>query len=221
MPTLSKAERLYRQRTVSALFARGRRVRISSGAYMLKVYALLCNGAELDESASCVKAMFSAPKSSFKHAVDRNRMKRLMRESFRARKADWTGLTELGGAACGASSADGVVGTRPVASAESTAGSSAAAVCGETVLLIAFIFTKIGKPAEGFVLKQADMQAYLDKALDKLYRVWSDEQRSAIKAGRTLSGQPGGRTLSNPAQTNPALTDQTSSNQTESSHGEE
>ena len=182
---------------------------------MLKVYALLCDGKELDESASCVKAMFSAPKSSFKHAVDRNRMKRLLRESFRAKKADWTGLTELwagsadAGSAYGAS--DGIVGTRQVASAEDTAAMNMA--CGATspILLIAFIFTKIGKPAEGFVLKQADMQVYLDKAYDKLYRVWSDEKRSAAKAGRTAGHQmptdqvPGG---------------QTPDNQTKSDHGE-
>ena len=193
MPTLSKAERLYRQRTVSALFARGRRVRISSGAYMLKVYALLCDGKELDESASCVKAMFSAPKSSFKHAVDRNRMKRLLRESFRAKKADWTGLTELW-AGAGAGSAD-ATGRVPTGS----------------ILLIAFIFTKIGKPAEGFVLKQADMQVYLDKAWDKLFRVWSDEKRSAIKAGRTLSNQ---------VPTDQVPRGQTPEEQTKEGHGE-
>lgn len=212
MPTLSKAERLYRQRTVSALFARGRRVRISSGAYMLKVYALLCDGKELDESASGIKAMFSAPKSSFKHAVDRNRMKRLLRESFRAKKADWTGLTELwAGAKEDGVIADGIVGTRPVAAAEDTAAMNMA--CGATspILLVAFIFTKIGKPAEGFVLKQGDMQVYLDKAYDKLYRVWSDEKRSVAKAGRTANCQ---------VPTDQVPRGQTPDNQTKEGHGE-
>ena len=166
---------------------------------MLKVYALLCDGKELDESASGIKAMFSAPKSSFKHAVDRNRMKRLLRESFRAKKADWTGLTELWagaacGAACGAGSAD-ATGRVPTGS----------------ILLIAFIFTKIGKPAEGFVLKQGDMQVYLDKAYDKLYRVWSDEKRSVAKAGRTANCQ---------VPTDQVPRGQTPDNQTKEGHGE-
>lgn len=200
MPTLSKAERLYRQRTVSALFARGRRVRISSGAYMLKVYALLCDGKELDESASCVKAMFSAPKSSFKHAVDRNRMKRLLRESFRAKKADWTGLTELWAGAAGAASGAGAA---------------------SPILLVAFIFTKIGKPAEDFVLKQADMQVYLDKAYDKLYRVWSDEKRGVAKAGRTAGHQaPTDQETTGQVPSRHTWDNHTLGNQTKSSHGE-
>ncbi|MDE6106424.1 MAG: ribonuclease P protein component [Bacteroidales bacterium] len=142
MPALGKAERLYRQRTVSALFARGRRYRISGGAYMLKVCALWCDPAGLDERPAPVKVMFSAPKSSFKHAVDRNRFKRLMRESFRARKAQWTALAEAGASAEGAS-----------------------------VLLVAFIFTKIGKTPDGFVLKQPDMQVYIDRAAEKLAKI--------------------------------------------------
>lgn len=147
MPTLGKAERLYRQRTVSALFARGRRFRISAGAYMLKVCALLCDPVEFDEVPKPVKVMFAAPKSSFRHAVDRNRMKRLMRESFRARKAVWTAMAER------CPLADGRV----------------------PALLVAFIFTKIGKTPEGFVLKQADMQVYLDRAADKLGRILANE----------------------------------------------
>lgn len=158
MPTLGKAERLYRQRSVSALFARGRRIRISGGAYMLKVCALLCDPTAFDESPESVKAMFSAPKSSFRHAVDRNRMKRLMREGFRARKAVWTALVES--AAVSASAAP--------TSAAPTSG-------GRQTLFVAFIFTKIGKTPEGFVLKQADMQGYMDRAADKLGRILANE----------------------------------------------
>ena len=141
MPALGKAERLYRQRTVSTLFARGRRYRISGGAYMLKVCALWCGPDELDESSAPVKVLFSAPKSSFKHAVDRNRLKRLMRESFRARKAQWTALAEAGASEAGA------------------------------MLLVAFIFTKIGKTPDGFVLKHPDMQIYIDRAAEKLAKI--------------------------------------------------
>ncbi len=109
---------------------------------MLKVCALWCDPAGLDERPAPVKVMFSAPKSSFKHAVDRNRFKRLMRESFRARKAQWTALAEAGASAEGAS-----------------------------VLLVAFIFTKIGKTPDGFVLKQPDMQVYIDRAAEKLAKI--------------------------------------------------
>lgn len=149
MPALGKAERLYRQRTVSALFARGRRFRISGGAYLLKVCAMWCDPTDFDESAEPVKVLFSAPKSSFKHAVDRNRMKRLMRESFRARKVVWTDL------AARRVSADG----QPL------------------TLLVGFIFTKIGRVPDGFVFKQADMQVYIDKAADKLGRIADASER--------------------------------------------
>lgn len=170
MPTLGKAERLYRQRSVSALFARGRRIRISGGAYMLKVCALLCDPTAFDESSEPVKAMFSAPKSSFRHAVDRNRMKRLMREGFRARKAVWTALASAeptGDPAALAESAAVSASAEPI-SADPTAG-------GRQTLFVAFIFTKIGKTPEGFVLKQADMQGYMDRAADKLGRILANE----------------------------------------------
>ncbi len=65
-----------------------------------------------------------------------------MRESFRARKAEWTALAEAGAKEAGAS-----------------------------MLLVAFIFTKIGKTPEGFVLKQPDMQVYIDRAADKLAKI--------------------------------------------------
>lgn len=175
MPTLGKAERLYRQRSVSALFARGRRIRISGGAYMLKVCALLCDPTAFDESSEPVKAMFSAPKSSFRHAVDRNRMKRLMREGFRARKAVWTALASAeptGDPAALAESAAVSASADPTA-AEPTAAEPTSG--GRQTLFVAFIFTKIGKTPEGFVLKQADMQGYMDRAADKLGRILANE----------------------------------------------
>lgn len=113
---------------------------------MLKVCALWCAPDGLDEPPAPVKVLFSAPKSSFKHAVDRNRLKRLMRESFRARKAEWTALAEAGPSA------------------------------GASMLLVAFIFTKIGKTPDGFVLKQPDMQVYIDRAAEKLAKIAAGER---------------------------------------------
>lgn len=177
MPALGKAERLYRQRSVSALFARGRRIRIAGGAYMLKVCALLCDPTAFDESSEPVKALFSAPKSSFRHAVDRNRMKRLMREGFRARKAVWTALAPAEPAASVSSpaSAEPMLAPPPAETASETETLAVSAAGGRQTLFVAFIFTKIGKTPEGFVLKQADMQGYMDRAADKLGRILANE----------------------------------------------
>ncbi len=147
---------------------------------MLKVCALLCDPTAFDESPEPVKVMFSAPKSSFKHAVDRNRLKRLMRESFRARKAVWTALSERRMRAL-VSAEPALVSAEPV----TTAASATVPVFSESgrqTLLVAFIFTKIGKTPEGFVLKQADMQVYMDKAADKLGRIL--DERAPRTGGR-------------------------------------
>ncbi len=154
---------------------------------MLKVCALLCDPTAFDESPEPVKVMFSAPKSSFKHAVDRNRLKRLMRESFRARKAVWTALSERRMPVLASAepalvsdwaSADSAASAEPAASATVPVFSES----GRQTLLVAFIFTKIGKTPEGFVLKQADMQVYMDKAADKLGRIL--DERAPRTGGR-------------------------------------
>lgn len=76
--TLSKSERISRKLVVDSLFNGENK---SLVAYPLRVvYALLPKD---DEEASI---LVSVPKKKFHHAVDRNRMKRQVRESYRMNK---------------------------------------------------------------------------------------------------------------------------------------
>lgn len=77
--TLKKAERLKRRKIIEQLFSEGRAVT----AFPIRVqYKLI----EESETAS-LQAGFSASSRNFKRAVDRNRIKRLMREAYRLQKA--------------------------------------------------------------------------------------------------------------------------------------
>ena len=84
--TLPKTERLYLRESISELFANGS----SFTAFPYRVVYLLKD--ETDESLpsperqSRCAMMAIAPKKRFKHAVDRNHVKRLTRESYRKQK---------------------------------------------------------------------------------------------------------------------------------------
>ena len=73
--TLSRNERLKGTKAVQQVFADGE----SFTCYPLRV--LYVRDAE-----SRTQVLFSVPKKRFRHAVDRNRLKRLMRESYRLNK---------------------------------------------------------------------------------------------------------------------------------------
>ncbi len=63
-------------------------------AYPIKLISL----AQKTELKADVKAMFVVPKKKFKHANDRNKLKRRMREAYRLQKADFyttIGVTKL------------------------------------------------------------------------------------------------------------------------------
>lgn len=77
--TFKKEERLCSKKTIDKLFADGE----SFLAYPLKV-VFLKNPVGLK---SPVQAAFSVGKRNFKHAVQRNRIKRLMRETYRLNKS--------------------------------------------------------------------------------------------------------------------------------------
>lgn len=78
--TFSKNERLSSQKEIDQLFKEGK----SLNSPPLK---LIWFKKELpDQSLPAVRVMFGVPKKNFPRAVDRNRMKRLMRESYRLSK---------------------------------------------------------------------------------------------------------------------------------------
>jgi ribonuclease P protein component len=76
--TFSKKEHLCGEIRVNKLYASGKAFIV----YPFRVvYAIVPEQQDVP-----VKVLVSAPKKRFKHAVDRNRLKRLMRESYRLNK---------------------------------------------------------------------------------------------------------------------------------------
>ena len=76
--TFSKAERISAQREIDLLFSEG----ASFIAYPLRVIHLQ----KQPFSGVPCSVLISVPKKRLKHAVDRNRIKRLVRESYRLNK---------------------------------------------------------------------------------------------------------------------------------------
>ncbi len=77
--TLTKPERLKSKKLFEQLFAGGQ----STAKYPVRAVWV---EAELFHSEVPVQVAFSVPKRRFKHAVDRNRIKRQMREVYRTNK---------------------------------------------------------------------------------------------------------------------------------------
>ena len=78
--TLPKTERLYLRNAVSELFAKG-------SSFMVFPYRIIYRVLpEDDPQEARVAIMTIAPKKRFKHAVDRNHVKRLSREAYRLAK---------------------------------------------------------------------------------------------------------------------------------------
>lgn len=90
MAGLKKEERLYEQSLISRLFTEGRRLSLSVEVGKVRAIYLLSDASvgRVNDSGSFpkCKVMVSVPKKHFRRAVDRNRLKRLLRESYRSRK---------------------------------------------------------------------------------------------------------------------------------------
>lgn len=72
---LPKSSRLHSRKLIGKLFEEG------EASYSYPIKTVYCLG-DFDDGEP-LKAAFSVSKRNFKHAVDRNRFKRLMREAFR------------------------------------------------------------------------------------------------------------------------------------------
>jgi len=83
--TFPKRERLTSRKTIQRLFSEGK----SFAMPPLRVFYL----PQPDPDISNHQLLFSVPKRAFKKAVDRNRVKRLMRESFRLNKKELEQIT--------------------------------------------------------------------------------------------------------------------------------
>ena len=79
--SLSKKERLKSAKSLTRLFKEGK----SFAVFPLRVYYL--EVAETEDRTG-IKGAFSVPKRLFRRAVDRNRLKRQMREAYRLNKSD-------------------------------------------------------------------------------------------------------------------------------------
>ena len=79
--TFKKAERLCSKKRIETLFAGGSR---AISAYPLRV-VFRARG-ETDREKEAVSILITVSKRHFKHAVDRNRTKRLIREAYRLNK---------------------------------------------------------------------------------------------------------------------------------------
>lgn len=92
-PTLPKEERIYSKKTIDALFQGGHSRSMS--AFPLRVVYMPLhatpqpeeNNADATPAKAKAKMMVSVSKRCFKHAVDRNRVKRQVREAYRKHKA--------------------------------------------------------------------------------------------------------------------------------------
>jgi ribonuclease P protein component len=82
---LTKSERLTSQLVIEKLFAGGN---ASMAAFPLRIVFMQMKkqGGEDVKDEPLVSILVSVPKKRFRHAVDRNRMKRLVREAYRLNK---------------------------------------------------------------------------------------------------------------------------------------
>ena len=80
-PTFQKKERIVSKKLIETLFEKGNSQTLA--AYPIRA---IFQKTERREDCAPVQILISIPKKRFKHAVDRNRVKRQIRESYRHHK---------------------------------------------------------------------------------------------------------------------------------------
>lgn len=86
---LNKQERLCNKSLIDPLFAKGHRLLV----FPFSVRWMICAPETIPTHS---QVLIATSKKKFHHAVDRNRVKRLIRECYRLRKPDWYGFLEEG-----------------------------------------------------------------------------------------------------------------------------
>jgi len=81
--TLGKNERMKSRKRIDALFSEGRKMQ----QFPFRLLYLTIKSEQAEGDTGAVRAGFTASSRNFGLAVDRNRLKRLMRESYRQEKA--------------------------------------------------------------------------------------------------------------------------------------
>jgi ribonuclease P protein component len=90
-PTFKKEERIVSNLLIESLFEKGNSQSLS--AYPLRAVYLRT---EHRKGCAPVQLLISVPKKKFKHAVDRNRVKRQIREAYRKNKLLLEGTVDEG-----------------------------------------------------------------------------------------------------------------------------
>ena len=90
-PTFKKLERIVSNKLIETLFEKGNSQSLAAFPVRI-VYAIQ----EHSGNGAPVQILISVPKKRFKHAVDRNRVKRQIRESYRKHKTIVTDILPEG-----------------------------------------------------------------------------------------------------------------------------
>ncbi len=88
--TLNASERLKQRKLIETLFRQGK-------AFFVFPYKVIYRILPANDAESPAQAGFSASKRYYKHAVDRNRVKRLSREAYRLHKHELYAVLEANG----------------------------------------------------------------------------------------------------------------------------